>query len=214
MEKKTIVFNGETYIRSPKSRYYFKHTTKNAERKNAKQLHRAVWEYYNGEIPKGYHIHHIDGNVDNNDISNLECISAREHLSMHAKRNMQNEDYRERNKEQLLEAGEKAKEWHKSEEGREWHRKHSAQSILKASKHETPKICEFCGKEFLATKMQRFCCVSCEQKARRRRIGLKFTPYEKQCACCGNTFTAKSEKHKFCSPLCKQRYYARVQPHS
>ena len=86
MENKVVVFNGETYVRNPKSRYYFKHTTRNCERKNAKQLHRAVWEYYNGTIPEGYHIHHIDGNIDNNDISNLECVQAWEHLSCHAKK--------------------------------------------------------------------------------------------------------------------------------
>lgn len=42
-------------------------------------LHRRIWEQKNGPIPEGFHIHHIDGNKENNDISNLECISKGEH---------------------------------------------------------------------------------------------------------------------------------------
>lgn len=46
-------------------------------------LHRLIWEKHNGEIPKGYQIHHIDGNKLNNDISNLQLISAEEHTRLH-----------------------------------------------------------------------------------------------------------------------------------
>ena len=52
MEAKIVTFNGDTYVQQP-SGYYFKYTTKNAERRHAKQLHRAVWEFYNGPIPDG-----------------------------------------------------------------------------------------------------------------------------------------------------------------
>jgi len=34
-------------------------------------------------IPKGYHIHHVDGNGLNNDITNLRLMKASEHLKMH-----------------------------------------------------------------------------------------------------------------------------------
>jgi len=44
--------------------------------------HRYVWELANGQIPKGCHIHHIDGNKANNNISNLECILGTEHNRM------------------------------------------------------------------------------------------------------------------------------------
>lgn len=47
------------------------------------RLHRVVWEYHNGEIPDGYHIHHRDGDRSNNDISNLELLEGHEHLSGH-----------------------------------------------------------------------------------------------------------------------------------
>lgn len=93
MSKKEVVFNGRLYTRSENGRYYFEHTTKNSARENARQLHRAVWEFYNGPIPEGYQIHHKDHDIDNNDISNLECVSRTEHLSHHAYLNSQNEEY-------------------------------------------------------------------------------------------------------------------------
>jgi len=46
-------------------------------------LHRAVWAYYNGEIPPDYDIHHIDENPANNDIANLQCLTKSEHMRIH-----------------------------------------------------------------------------------------------------------------------------------
>lgn len=49
-----------------------------------KKHYRKVWEEYNKRtIPKGYHIHHIDGNHENDDPSNLMCVSAEEHFMLH-----------------------------------------------------------------------------------------------------------------------------------
>jgi hypothetical protein len=45
--------------------------------------YRKLYESHFGEIPKGYHIHHIDGNPYNNDISNLKAVSAEEHAIIH-----------------------------------------------------------------------------------------------------------------------------------
>lgn len=42
-------------------------------------MHRYVWEFYNGKIPSGFDIHHLDGNRRNNDIKNLECLPKAEH---------------------------------------------------------------------------------------------------------------------------------------
>ena len=46
-------------------------------------LHRAVWAYYNGEIPDGCNIHHRDGNPANNAIDNLQCLTVAEHRRLH-----------------------------------------------------------------------------------------------------------------------------------
>jgi predicted DNA-binding protein YlxM (UPF0122 family) len=45
-------------------------------------MHRYIWEKYNGPIPKGYDIHHIDHNRENNDITNLAIFTKSEHASL------------------------------------------------------------------------------------------------------------------------------------
>ena len=47
-------------------------------------LHRYMWEKYNGEIPKGYQIHHKDKNRLNYDIDNLELVKTEIHHRNHA----------------------------------------------------------------------------------------------------------------------------------
>lgn len=41
-------------------------------------VHRAVYETFKGNIPPKMDINHIDGNKQNNHISNLECVTRRE----------------------------------------------------------------------------------------------------------------------------------------
>ena len=48
-----------------------------------KRLHRYIYEKYNGPIPKGYEIHHIDINKDNNEIENLQMVTRKEHHEIH-----------------------------------------------------------------------------------------------------------------------------------
>jgi hypothetical protein len=54
--------------------------------KGTKRLHRLIYERYIGPIPKGYDVHHIDGNKQRNCLSNLELISHRAHVALHHKR--------------------------------------------------------------------------------------------------------------------------------
>jgi hypothetical protein len=70
-----IMYDGLKWTIS-KSTGYYRSTT---HRKNHLSLHRYVWEKHNGKIPKGYDIHHLDGDKTNNDISNLECLPKPEH---------------------------------------------------------------------------------------------------------------------------------------
>lgn len=49
--------------------------------------HKIFCEYHNIEcVPKGFVIHHIDENKDNNLIENLMLLSKSEHSKLHAKR--------------------------------------------------------------------------------------------------------------------------------
>lgn len=71
-----IFFNGRKYSKS--SHGYWRSTDR-----EHKPLHVAVWEASNGKVPKGYDVHHVDGNKDNNAIENLQCLPHAEHLSIH-----------------------------------------------------------------------------------------------------------------------------------
>lgn len=47
-------------------------------------IHRLVWEKHNGEIPKGYVIHHKDENKMNWDLDNLELLNRSKHIREHS----------------------------------------------------------------------------------------------------------------------------------
>lgn len=49
-------------------------------------LHRAVWTHHNGPIPAGYDVHHRDGNKQNNDPANLECLPKADHTRLYSPR--------------------------------------------------------------------------------------------------------------------------------
>ena len=48
-------------------------------------LHRYVWIKERGAIPTGYHIHHINGDILDNRIENLKCLSSSDHSKLHDK---------------------------------------------------------------------------------------------------------------------------------
>ena len=45
--------------------------------------HRWVWMHHHGDIPKGFDVHHIDGDKSNNAIENLQLMTRSEHLLIH-----------------------------------------------------------------------------------------------------------------------------------
>lgn len=45
---------------------------------NSFQRHRVIWFYFNGNIPEGMQIDHIDGDKLNNSLSNLRCVTSYE----------------------------------------------------------------------------------------------------------------------------------------
>lgn len=52
-------------------------------------MHRYVWEKEKGKIPKGWDIHHINGNKADNSIENLECLPKAEHTRRYSPHNNQ-----------------------------------------------------------------------------------------------------------------------------
>ena len=193
MTDKVVEFNGKNYELVGK--YYFEKNSTNAGRRNAKQLHIAVWEFYNKqEVPKGCHIHHKDFNHLNNDISNLECLPIKEHLSLHAKTWWSKEEKRKKGEEHLYKIREKASEWHRKMKGQHYHKNWQPKTLN----------CEFCGKEFVQNCYnQRFCCSTC---ANRKRNGYGIKKYM-FCENCGKEIVRKAHHQRFCDVRCKEDYY-------
>jgi hypothetical protein len=162
-------FNGVKYYRCGS---YFSSQQKHV--RGSRRLHRKVWEYFNGEIPKGMHIHHKDENRANNQIENLEVLHSKTHLSNHM-----TAERREIAKANIVaHAVPMAKFWHKSLQGREWHSQHAkrvADSIPMITKH-----CQLCGAEFQTKKHMdwkaKYCHQNCKMKARRRRLNPSLIP--------------------------------------
>lgn len=190
------VFNGKEYHRYKGERYFTRGT---------KKLHRVVWEFYNGKIPKGYHIHHKDENTANNDISNLEMLSCSEHLKLHALEHKENEQWLEKMRRNMQKANKAACKWHGSEEGRKWHSEHAKQQNIQPKEF----VCEWCGKSFWAIPNghNHFCSSKCKT-AHRYHSGVDNEV--RNCAECGKEFVAnKYSSTKYCSRHCSGKVSAR-----
>ena len=154
----TQQFNNKTYYLYDGERYYSK---------GRKRLHRVVYEYYFGEIPKGFHIHHKNHNSTDNRIENLELVEGKEHLSNHSiGRLTSNKEWFDEFHAKGIEA---AKEWHKSPEGIEWHSEHGKKCWENKEYYE--KECTVCGKQYSTPfpTRSKFCHNNCKSQANRNR---------------------------------------------
>lgn len=184
-------FNGIKFYQT-KPNDYFRHIVG----RTSILMHRYVWEFYNGTLPTGYEVHHIDFNKENNDISNLQAISKSEHRKIHAE--ALSESQREWRRNNLnINARPKAIEWHKSEEGRKWHSEHAKQM----AKPMYDFTCKQCRKAFQSSQINsKFCCISCKSKYRREH---KLDNIEAICQYCGETFsTNRYNPRTYCSRSC------------
>lgn len=62
--------------------------------------YRKFWKRVNGDIPQdengiSYDIHHKDGNRNNNELSNLMCVSIKEHYEIHYNKYLETGSYKE-----------------------------------------------------------------------------------------------------------------------
>ena len=190
------IFDNLSFRRDKRTGYFL-----NA--KTHKRLHVYVWEYFNGSIPNGYHIHHKDFNKNNNELENLTLLTATEHQKLHGK-SWSKERYERQAKILKEKAIPKATEWHKSEDGREWHKQHYEKNKNKL--HEKMEfICLNCGNTFIAEKKgnNKFCSNNCKS-AYRRKSGVDNE--KRKCEVCGEEFTAnKYSKAKTCSRRCSNK---------
>ena len=185
-------FQGVKFTRDDKTGYYLNSTVR-------KRMHTYVWEFYNGAIPDGFCIHHIDRNRANNDISNLELVERRAHAVYHGK--LLTEEERQRRRENLtVTARPKAAEWHKSDAGQEWHKKHYANTSKAIFTAVHTAVCQNCGKEYPAHHNSKFCSNACKSNYRRKQ---GVDNEIRKCVICDKEFAVNKYSYaKTCSPHC------------
>lgn len=69
-------------------------------------IYRFVWTLFNGPVPKGYVIHHIDHNKQNDRLDNLMLMTNEEHMKHHATGREQTEE-----KSSKISNAHKGKKW-------------------------------------------------------------------------------------------------------
>ena len=195
----TIDYKGIKYRSYPESknathnRYSF--PSGNYRKRGFESLHREVWKDANGVIPKGYQIHHKDGNTHNNSIENLEMVTTKEHGILHKGRT-------EKRMYAIGKAQDKAKEWHGSKEGSDWHREHYAVSLATISYKDF--TCIYCEKGYKSKDYNsRFCSNKCKS-AYRRKSGVDDITVI--CEGCKKPFKKnKYEDSRFCTRSCRYK---------
>lgn len=190
----TVFFNGKPYHRRPGKRYYSG---------RGQFLHRDVWRHSHGDIPPGCLIHHRDKNVENNLVSNLQCVTRKEHGQLHR-------DELRRTPEQMRPMHEAGARWwdtapvHSYECaqcGRECQSKHPDPARLKfcgtvcSDRHRLgikPRDCEVCGRQFWDRPSARTCSDLCSDRFWLGRCGWCQKQYEKQ-----------QQGQRFCCKRCR-----------
>lgn len=95
-------------------------------------LHRRIYEDNYGPIPDGYHVHHKDGDTENNSPENLEALSPEEHGKVTVQEFLSDEERKK-----------KAFSYRKS---LEYRRK---ASVSQKNRRKIESTCELCGEKFL-----------------------------------------------------------------
>ena len=80
-----VIRHKDSIAGSPNSRGYYQVKHKYSYIK----VHRLIWELFNGKIPNGYVVDHLDGNPINNSINNL-ALKTRAENTRNCKMNVKN----------------------------------------------------------------------------------------------------------------------------
>lgn len=173
------------------------HREKHGSYRQVIGVHQAVYEYYYGEVPKGYHIHHIDCDKSNNLITNLQMLTKTEHIKIHRPKGYDMATHQK--KTFICEVCGKEYQAHCSGKNRF--------CSPECRKKQFTKTCEWCGKTFTTgVKESRCCSVSCAKK-----LQTKNHREIRTCVICGKTFSApKSNPQKTCSTECRFKSMAKT----
>lgn len=136
--------------------------------RKGRRLHIAVWEYHNGPVPEGHHIHHVDTDRSHNWIGNLECLSVPDHLG-----GRHGEESGIRGLRSISRAIAASTAWHASDKGRQWHSEHFEKNIRPTMDKRVAAVCQECGSDYLVSAARvaqgKFCGQNCRARALRKR---------------------------------------------
>lgn len=168
MAGKVIEFQGRRY-RQRKDGYFVAQV----------KLHREVWQSVHGPIPKGYHVHHINGDKGDNRIENLELLSHADHSAHH---------YDDHIKPHLAKAHANSR---------------VANARARAERLQRDLVCVICGCIYhsSAVNYSRFCSPACIEQARSTR----FAGDDRLCEHCGTAYRATKRTQRYCSRTCNSR---------
>lgn len=166
------------------------------------RAHVWVWKHHHNLVPKGWHVHHRDGDKSNNAIENLTIMSVANHMKHH------HDHYDDSFKKKQLDHCEKirplTKAWHASPEGIAWHRLHA----IKSNFGNGPAFdyeCQQCFKPYQSKRksVTRFCSNACKSMWRRKN---QMDDINKECPVCHKTYrSSKYARAKSCGVICGQR---------
>ena len=171
----TITFMGKDYRRN--SAGYWRNRSNKATNR---LLHREVYKHYFGSIPKGFQVHHIDGDKDNNHIENLIALPAREHALVHKHL----EKYRDERwniiKEKLSKETIACRECSKKVIPTNTHQKFCSHNCTKRynTKHKRARyVCQVCHQDFMGNRYTKpkTCSRECANKLTWATRGLRNT---------------------------------------
>lgn len=174
MLAKSVRHNGRGYYLRPDGYYQAKRYKGMDER----SLHRKIYRDHHGSIPKGYHVHHVDGDRANNDIANLEALPAGQHIRHH----------------RLGKPHPNPKLWRAiMAKGREAMR----------NRPWVEYKCAQCGAGFVSQhcRPRKFCGVACLEKYRANA----FAGERRKCDECGKGYKATRNAQRYCGKRCNAR---------
>lgn len=179
-----IIYRGYSYSRSPGRLYYFPSSWVKA-RYGRESLHRDIYTDTYGPIPAGYHVHHKDGNAENNTPENFELISASDHAKHH---------YEDRF--ESIKAARQA--WERTPEAKAT--KRAAMAKARANTPERTESCPHCGKPVATRHSTRIYCSSACQAADRRLV-----KNLRECPICGSTYGGQAPGARNVAQTCSYK---------
>lgn len=163
-------------------------------------LHREVWKFFNGSIPKGHIIHHIDLNKGNNRIENLQCLTKAAHAKIHADLAGTKPPLHKEVTRRCDYCGKIFTV--RQKDGKNHFCSDACTSAYKyrCAENQETRLCAHCGKEFVINKNHKAKCCS---KSCAQRLRFKGHSFKKICPVCQREFeTIASQNNVCCSREC------------